>query len=99
MLIQKKQKSIYSQKTNAGGDMILLASFTNEMEAQLLASKLKASGIDHKLKDDKSDGYNLFVFEDDLEEAREIFHAASGEDEFGFDLNEDEDINLDEFEG
>ena len=80
--------------------MILLASFTNEMEAELLASKLKASGIDHKIKDDKSGGYNLMVFEDDLEEAREILHAAAGEDEFGFDLNaDDEDINLDEFEG
>ncbi len=80
--------------------MILLASLSNEMEAQLLASKLKASGIDHKLKDDKSDGYSIFVFEDDIEEAREIFHAASGDDEFGFDLNaEDEDVNLDEFEG
>jgi len=79
--------------------MILLASFTCEMEAQLLASKLKASGIDHKIKDDQSGGHNLMVFEDDLEEAREILHAAAGEDDFSFDLGEDEDINLDELEG
>ena len=79
--------------------MILLARFSNEMEAQLLASKLKASGIDHKITDDKSDGYNIFVFEDDIEEAREIYHAASGEEEFGFDIADEEDIDLDEFEG
>ena len=79
--------------------MVLLASFNSEMEAQLLASKLKASGIDHKLTDDKADGFSLFVFEDDIDEAREIYHAATGDDDFRFDLNDDEDINLDEFEG
>jgi hypothetical protein len=64
--------------------MIHLASFTNEMEAQLLASRLKAAGIDHRVDQvEGSDECNVMVFEDDLDEATEIMEAASFEsDEF-----------------
>lgn len=76
--------------------MILLAMFTSELEAQLLASKLKAAGIDYKLQDSQSDGYKLSVFEDDLDEAREIYDAASTEGEIGGASFDDDEFNFDE---
>ncbi|MBU3679479.1 MAG: hypothetical protein FGM32_07725 [Candidatus Kapabacteria bacterium] len=76
--------------------MILLAMFTSELEAQLLASKLKAAGIDYKLQDSQSDGYKLSVFEDDLDEAREIYDAASTDGEIGGASFDDDDINFDD---
>ncbi len=79
--------------------MILLAMFTSELEAQLLASKLKAAGIDYKLQDSQSDGYKLTVFEDDLDEAREIYDAASTEGEIGGASFDDDEFNFDEMEG
>lgn len=75
--------------------MIVLAMFTSELEAQLLASKLKAAGIDYKLQDSQSDGYKLSVFEDDLDEAREIYDAASTDGEIGGASSDDGDIDLD----
>jgi hypothetical protein len=79
--------------------MILLAMFTSELEAQLLASKLKAAGIDYKLQDSQSDGYKLSVFEYDLDEAREIYDAASTEGEIGGASFDDDEFNFDEMEG
>ncbi|MBU3700326.1 MAG: DUF2007 domain-containing protein [Candidatus Kapabacteria bacterium] len=81
--------------------MILLATFSSELEAELLASKLKAAGIDYKLQDGQSDGFKLQVFEDDLDEAREIYDAAAFEGDIGgskFD-DDDDNINFDELEG
>lgn len=75
--------------------MIVLAMFTSELEAQLLASKLKAAGIDYKLQDSQSDGYKLSVFEDDLDEAREIYDAASTDGEIGGASFDDDEIDLD----
>lgn len=81
--------------------MIHLASFNNEMEAQLLASRLKAAGIDHRVdQEEGSDECSVKVFEDDLDEATEIMEAASFEsddfidDELGGldDLDDLEDI-------
>jgi hypothetical protein len=78
--------------------MILLSTFENEMEAQLLASQLREAGIDHKVEEDKADGYRVFVFEDDLDEAKEILEArAMSDDDFSLGLG-DEDIDLDELE-
>ena len=77
--------------------MVLLSTFENEVEAQLLASQLKAAGIDHKIEDDKTEGYKLLVFEDDVAEALEILEArAVADDDFIGDINTD-DIDLDEF--
>lgn len=81
--------------------MILLATFSSELEAELIASKLKAAAVDYKLKDGQSDGFKLFVYEDDLDEAREIYDAAAFEGDIGsskFDEG-DADINFDEMEG
>lgn len=86
--------------------MILLATFANDLEAQLLASQLKDAGIDHRIvRDDGggqfpsmhvSDGVRVMVFEDDLELAREIMEArALDDDEFGTPF--ETDTNLDEF--
>ncbi|MBK6291395.1 MAG: DUF2007 domain-containing protein [Ignavibacteria bacterium] len=77
--------------------MILLSTFENEMEAQLLASQLREAGIDHKIEENKADGFQLFVFEDDVEEAKEILEArASSDDDYLVDLGGD-DLDLDEF--
>ncbi|MCX6140832.1 MAG: DUF2007 domain-containing protein [Candidatus Kapabacteria bacterium] len=77
--------------------MILLSTFENEMEAQLLASQLREAGVDHKIEEDKTDGFQLFVFEDDLDEAKEILEArASSDDDFIVDLGGD-DLDLDDF--
>jgi len=61
--------------------MIRLVTFNNEMEAQLLGSRLKEAGIDHRIdSEDGSDECNVMVFEDDMDEATEILEAASFED-------------------
>lgn len=76
--------------------MIHLASFTNEMEAQLLASRLKAAGIDHRVdQEEGSDECNVMVFEDDLDEATEIMEAASFESD---DFVDDEIGGLDDLD-
>lgn len=79
--------------------MIVLAMFTSELEAELLASKLKAAGIDYKLQDSQSDGFKLSVFEDDLDEAREIYDAATFDGEIGGSSADDDEVNFDELEG
>lgn len=66
--------------------MILLATFTNEMDAQLLESQLKSNGIDYRLvRDDPSgtmsDVVKIMVFEDDIEEAREIMQSRDMDDD------------------
>jgi hypothetical protein len=61
--------------------MIHLVTFNNEMEAQLLGSRLKGAGIDHRIDtEDGRDECSVMVFEDDLDEATEILEAASLED-------------------
>lgn len=75
--------------------MILLASFTNELEAQLLESQLQESGIDVKTNLEGTDTFKVMVFEDDLELAKEIMESRSLEDnDFMADIDEP---NLDEF--
>jgi hypothetical protein len=66
--------------------MILLATFTNEMDAQLLESQLKSNGIDYRIvRDDPSgtmsDVVKIMVFEDDIEEAREIMQSRDADDD------------------
>lgn len=66
--------------------MILLATFTNEMDAQLLESQLKSNGIDYRVvRDDPSgtmsDVVKIMVFEDDIEEAREIMQSRDMDDD------------------
>ena len=66
--------------------MILLATFTNEMDAQLLESQLKSNGIDYRVvRDDPSgtmsDVVKIMVFEDDIEEAREIMQSRDADDD------------------
>lgn len=69
--------------------MILLASFTNELEAQLLESQLQEAGIDFKTTQEGTDAFKLMVFEDDLDLAKEIMDARSLEDnDFMIDLDE-----------
>lgn len=78
--------------------MIVLASFANEMEAQLLSSQLIEAGIECKLEDDRTEGYRILVFEDDLSEAREIFVArALDEDDYTSGIGDDDEIDLDSF--
>lgn len=76
--------------------MILLASFTNELEAQLLESQLQESGVDFKTTQEPegTGDFKVMVFEDDLDLAKEIMDARSLEDnDFLVDLDEP---NLDE---
>ena len=76
--------------------MILLSTFGNELEAQMMASRLKESGIDYKIDQKEGESEcNIFVFEDDLEEAQEILESRTFEDD-GFlgDINLD-DLDLD----
>ena len=50
------------------------------------------------MEEDKADGFRVFVFEDDLDEAKEILEArAMSDDDFSLGLG-DEDIDLDELE-
>ncbi len=78
--------------------MIILSTFENEMEAQLLGSSLREAGIDYKVTEDRNAGFQVFVFEDDVEEAKEIMMArAMSDDDFSVDLGE-EDIDLDSLE-
>jgi len=75
--------------------MILLASFSNELEAQLLESQLQDAGIDFKTTQEGTDAFKLMVFEDDLDLAKEIMAARTLEDnDFIADIDEP---NLDEF--
>jgi hypothetical protein len=84
--------------------VIQIATYSNEIEAQLLGSQLKESGIDHKIEQSVSgDEFHVLVFDDDLEEAQEIMEAKAMDDEDMFgptDLGDDDldldDLNLDE---
>ena len=84
--------------------MIQLTTFSNEMEAELLGSQLKESGIDHKIeKSPTGDEFNVMIFEDDLEEAQEILEAKAMDEEnmFGADLeglDDLDDLDLDELD-
>ncbi len=79
--------------------MILLATFNNEMEAQLLESQLKEAGIDHKVEQPEGgESYRILVFEDDLEEAKEIMEAQGMDDDAYIPGLDDADIDLDDFE-
>lgn len=64
--------------------MIHLATYTSEMDAELLGSRLRASGIDYKIQQEEgSDECKVMVFDDDYEEAVEVLEAASyADDEF-----------------
>ena len=76
--------------------MILLATFSNELEAQLLESQLSEAGVDVRIQPAAANGFKVMVFEDDLDLAKEILASKSMDDEdftTGFD-----DINLDELE-
>lgn len=71
--------------------LILLAQFDSEIEAQLLESQLSDAGIDYRtVRDDaggqlpsltSSNGVKVMVFEDDLDEAREIMEARAMDDD------------------
>lgn len=66
--------------------MILLAAFTNEIDAQLLESQLKSNGIDYRVvREDPSgmvsDTIKIMVFEDDIDEAREIMQSRDMDDD------------------
>ncbi|CAN5387334.1 hypothetical protein BH10BAC6_BH10BAC6_03400 [soil metagenome] len=71
--------------------MMLLAQFDSEIEAQLVEAQLRDAGIDyHVVHDDAggtlpsltaSNGVKVMVFEDDLEEAREILEARATDDD------------------
>lgn len=76
--------------------MVLLTTFTDEMEAQLLCSRLKEAGIDYKLESEKGENVRVQVFEDDLEEAQEIMHSRADDDDDYFE-GLDEDVELDSF--
>lgn len=79
--------------------MILLASFANEMEAQLLESQLKEAGIDYKVEEaEGGESFRVLVFEDDLDEAKEIMEARDMDDDSYMPGLEDTDLDLDEFE-
>jgi hypothetical protein len=56
------------------------------MDAQLLESQLKSNGIDYRIvRDDPSgtmsDVVKIMVFEDDIEEAREIMQSRDSDDD------------------
>jgi hypothetical protein len=79
--------------------MILLASFNNEIDAQLLESQLKEAGIDNKVEESEGgESFKIMVFEDDLEEAREIMEARSLDEDPYVPGVDDVDLDLDEFE-
>jgi hypothetical protein len=84
--------------------MITLATFTNEMDAQLLESQLRSNDVECRVKraDEGRTGigtaesYAVMVFEDDLDLAKEILEARAFDDDMpGFDTTVDTDIDLD----
>lgn len=81
--------------------MIHLATFSNEVEAQMLASRLKEADIDHAIEQEEgSDECRVMIFEDDLEEATEIMEAAAFSDDelFSDDLGELDDLDLEDMD-
>jgi len=85
--------------------MITLATYTNELEAKLLESQLRSSGVDCKINRDDthggfatSDTFVIQVFEDDLDLAQEILEAKALDDDgaIGFDTDTEADFDLDE---
>jgi hypothetical protein len=76
--------------------MNLLKSYSNEIEAQLLGSRLAEAGIDHKIETEGNDVFNVMIFEDDADEAAEILEALAFEDDAS---DEDfDDISLMDFD-
>ncbi|MBU3741012.1 MAG: DUF2007 domain-containing protein [Candidatus Kapabacteria bacterium] len=79
--------------------MIMLATFTNEIDAQLLESQLKSNGIDYRVvREDPtgvmSDTIRIMVFEDDIDEAREIMQSREmDDDDYLPGLGEDTDFD------
>ena len=74
--------------------MTLLSTFGSEIEAQALASRLKESGIDHKVEQQEGESEsNVYVFDDDLDEAQEIIESQALEDDD--DLS---DLDIDEID-
>jgi hypothetical protein len=81
--------------------MVLLAAFTNEIDAQLLESQLKNNGIDYRVvREDPSgmvsDTIKIMVFEDDIDEAREIMQSRDMDDD-DYLPGYGEDADLDKF--
>lgn len=86
--------------------MITLATFNNEMEAQLLESQLRSNDVDCRIKRSDegrpgigaAESFAVMVFEDDLDLAKEILEAKAFDDDdmLGFDSSMDTDIDLDE---
>lgn len=79
--------------------MVLLTTFNNQVSAQLLESRLKASGVDTKVEVlEGMDTYRVLVFEDDLEEAKEIMESADTTDDSDMYLDFDDEMDLDDFD-
>lgn len=81
--------------------MVHLATFNNEVEAQILASRLKEADIDHTIEQEEgSDECRVMIFEDDLDEATEIMEAAAFSDDelFSDDLGDLDDLDLDDLD-
>ena len=59
--------------------MTHLATFNNELDAEILASRLKEAGIEYKItQKEGNEDCTVLVFEDDLVEATEIREFGSG---------------------
>lgn len=79
--------------------MNLLKTFNNEMDAQLLGSQLKEAGIDYTVEEvDGGEAFNVMVYEDDVEEAKEILEAREFDDDAYLDGLDDENLDLDDFD-
>ncbi|KAB2893664.1 MAG: hypothetical protein D8M52_00105 [Chlorobi bacterium] len=79
--------------------MVLLTTFNNQVSAQLLESRLKASGVDTKIEVlEGMDTYRVLVFEDDLEEAKEIMESADTADDSDMYIDFDDEMDLDDFD-
>lgn len=76
--------------------MNLLKSYSNEIEAQLLGSRLAEAGIDHKVEAEGTDVFKVMVFEDDVDEAAEILEALAFEDDVND--NDFDDVSLLDFD-
>jgi flagellar biosynthesis/type III secretory pathway M-ring protein FliF/YscJ len=74
--------------------MVLLATFKNETDAQQLGASLKEAGIDYKTETDTDGNTTINVFDDDVEEAREIMQSRDDEDYFD---DFEDGIDIDDF--
>lgn len=74
----------YGNRKHTDFTMIQLAQFNSEIHAQMLESRLSASGVDCKLVHEaKADvaPYKIMVFEDDLELAQDVLEGSQFEDD------------------